>query len=46
MSKEAVVVDVYRTPIGQTGDKGVYRAITGNDLMVQMLKSIYGRNRL
>ena len=44
--REAVVVDVCRSPIGQAGDKGVYRAIAGNDLMVQVLKAIVERNKL
>ena len=45
--KEAVVVDVCRSPIGQAGDKGVFRAIAGNDLMVQVQKAIvWERNKL
>ncbi|UCH42905.1 MAG: thiolase family protein, partial [Dehalococcoidales bacterium] len=43
--KEAVVVDVFRTPIGQAGEQGVYKAIAGNDLIVQLLKAIYTRNK-
>jgi acetyl-CoA acetyltransferase family protein len=44
--KEAVIVDALRSPIGRAGDRGVYRAIGPNDLMVPVLKAIIERNKL
>jgi acetyl-CoA acetyltransferase family protein len=44
--KEAVIVDACRSPIGRAGDRGVYRAIGPNDLMVPVLNAIIERNKL
>ena len=44
--KEAVIVDACRSPIGRAGDRGVYRAIGPNDLMVPILNAIIERNKL
>jgi acetyl-CoA C-acetyltransferase len=44
--KEAVIVDACRSPIGRAGDRGVYRSITGRDLMRPALRAIVERNKL
>ena len=44
--KEAVVVDACRSPIGRAGDRGIFRAISHIDLMVQVLKALVERNKL
>ncbi|MFQ6019749.1 MAG: thiolase family protein [Dehalococcoidia bacterium] len=44
--REAVVVDMVRTPFGRAGQKGVFRDITHVELVVPLLKAIVERNRL
>jgi len=44
--REAVVVDMVRTPFGRAGEKGVFRDITHLELMVPLLKAIVERNKL
>jgi len=44
--KEAVIVDACRSPIGRAGDRGVFRTIGPNDLMVPILNAIIERNKL
>ena len=44
--KEAVIVDACRSPIGRAGDRGVFRTIGPNDLMVPVLNAIIERNKL
>jgi len=44
--REAVVVDMVRTPFGRAGEKGVFRDITHVELMVPLLKAIVERNKL
>jgi len=44
--REAVIVDACRTAIGRAGDRGVYRAIGGRDLMVTVLQAIVKRNNI
>ena len=44
--KEAVIVDACRSAIGRAGDRGVYRAIGPNDLMVPVINAIIERNKL
>ncbi|MDP2919529.1 MAG: thiolase family protein [Dehalococcoidia bacterium] len=44
--KEAVIIDACRSPIGRAGDRGVYRAISGRDLMRPVLKTVVERNKL
>ena len=44
--KEAVIVDACRSPIGRAGDRGVFRTIGPNDLMIPVLKAIIERNKL
>jgi acetyl-CoA acetyltransferase family protein len=44
--KEAVIIDACRSPIGRAGDRGVYRAISGRDLMRPVLRTIVERNKL
>ena len=46
MAKEAVIIDGCRSPIGRAGDRGVYRAISPVDLMVQVLDALVKRNNL
>ena len=44
--REAVVVDMVRTPFGRAGEKGVFRDVTHIELMVPLLKAIVERNKL
>ncbi len=44
--REAVVVDMVRTPFGRAGQRGVFRDITHVELVVPLLKSILQRNNL
>ena len=44
--REAVVVDMVRTPFGRAGEKGVFRDVTHVELMVPLLKAIVERNKL
>ena len=44
--KEAVIVDACRSAIGRAGDRGVYRAVGPNDLMVPVLNAVLERNKL
>ncbi len=42
--REAVVVDMMRTPFGRAGQRGVFRDITHVDMVVPLLKGILERN--
>ncbi len=42
--REAVIVDMVRTPFGKAGQRGVFRDITHVDLVVPLLQSILERN--
>lgn len=44
--REAVVVDMVRTPFGKAGQRGVFRDITHVELVVPLLKSVLERNRV
>ncbi|GBD13873.1 Acetyl-CoA acetyltransferase [bacterium HR24] len=44
--REAVIVDMVRTPFGRAGQKGAYRDITHVELVVPLIKAIVERNRL
>src|SRR5437899_11712808 len=44
--KEAVLVDMLRTPFGRAGQRGVFRDITHVDLVVPLLKNILDRNKI
>ncbi len=44
--REAVLVDMVRSPFGKAGQRGVFRDITHVDLVVPLLKSILERNKL
>ena len=44
--REAVVVDMVRTPFGRAGQRGVFRDITHVELVIPLLKSILERNNL
>ena len=44
--REAVVVDMVRTPFGRAGQRGVFRDITHVELVTQLLKSILERSKL
>jgi acetyl-CoA C-acetyltransferase len=44
--REAVLVDMVRTPFGKAGQRGVFRDVTHVDLVVPLLKSILERNKL
>src|SRR2546427_4782841 len=44
--REAVVVDMVRTPFGKAGRRGVFRDVTHVDLGVPLLKSILERNKV
>lgn len=44
--KEAVVVDMVRTPFGKAGQRGVFRDITHVELVVPLLKGILERNKV
>src|SRR5438093_1796197 len=44
--REAVVVDMVRTPFGRAGQRGVFRDVTHVELVVPLLKSILERNKV
>ncbi len=44
--REAVLVDMVRTPFGRAGQRGVFRDITHVDLVVPLLKQILERNKV
>jgi acetyl-CoA C-acetyltransferase len=44
--REAVIVDMVRTPFGRAGEKGIFRDVTNVELMVPLLKAIVERNKL
>ena len=44
--REAIVVDMVRTPFGRAGQKGVFRDITHVELVVPLLKAVVERSRL
>jgi acetyl-CoA acetyltransferase family protein len=44
--RDAVVVDMVRTPFGRAGEKGIFRDVTHVELMVPLLKAIVERNNL
>src|SRR5207245_11142843 len=44
--REAVVVDMVRTPFGKAGQRGVFRDVTHVELVVPLLKSILERNKV
>ncbi len=44
--KDAVVVDMVRTPFGRAGARGVFREITHIEMMVPLFKAIVERNHL
>ncbi len=44
--REAVLIDMIRTPFGKAGQRGVFRDITHVELVVPLLKAILERNRI
>jgi acetyl-CoA C-acetyltransferase len=44
--REAVLIDMVRTPFGKAGQRGVFRDVTHVDLVVPLLKSILERNKI
>lgn len=44
--REAVLIDMVRTPFGKAGQRGVFRDITHVELVVPLLKSILERNKV
>lgn len=44
--REAVLIDMVRTPFGKAGQRGVFRDITHVELVVPLLKAILERNRI
>ena len=44
--RDAVIVDMVRTPFGRAGQKGAYRDITHVELVVPLIRAIVERNRL
>ena len=44
--REAVVVDMMRTPFGKAGQRGVFRDITHVEMVVPLLKGILERNKV
>lgn len=44
--REAVLIDMIRTPFGKAGQRGVFRDITHVELVVPLLKGILERNRI
>src|SRR3990170_3305282 len=44
--REAVLVDMVRTPFGRAGQRGVFRDVTHVELVVPLLQSILERNHL
>ncbi|MDP2920702.1 MAG: thiolase family protein [Dehalococcoidia bacterium] len=45
-TKEAVIIDACRSPIGRAGDRGVFRSIGFIDMMAPVFKTIIERNKL
>src|SRR3970040_1403312 len=44
--REAVVVDMVRTPFGRAGQRGAFRDITHVELVTSLLKDVLERNKL
>jgi acetyl-CoA C-acetyltransferase len=44
--REAVLVDMVRTPFGRAGQRGVFRDITHVDLVVPLMKALLERNKV
>jgi acetyl-CoA C-acetyltransferase len=44
--REAVVIDMVRTPFGRAGQRGVFRDITHVELVTPLLRSILERNKV
>ncbi|MBI1886497.1 MAG: thiolase family protein [Chloroflexi bacterium] len=44
--RDAVVVDMVRTPFGRAGNRGVFRDISHVELVVPLIKTILERNKL
>ena len=44
--REAVLVDMVRTPFGRAGQRGVFRDITHVDLVVPLMKALLERNNV
>src|SRR4030067_425625 len=44
--REAVVVDMVRTPFGRAGQRGAFRDITHVELVTSFLKDVLERNKL
>ena len=44
--REAVLVDMVRTPFGRAGQRGVFRDITHVDLVVPLMKTLLERNNV
>jgi len=44
--REAVLVDMVRTPFGRAGQRGVFRDITHVDMVVPLLQTILERNKV
>ncbi len=44
--REAVLVDMVRTPFGKAGQRGVFRDVTHVDLVAPLLKTILDRNKV
>jgi acetyl-CoA C-acetyltransferase len=44
--REAVVVDMVRTPFGRAGQRGAFRDITHVELVISLLKDVLERNKL
>ena len=44
--REAVLVDMVRTPFGRAGQRGVFRDITHVELVIPLLKGILDRNKV
>ena len=45
-TKEAVIVDACRSPIGRAGDRGVFRSVGYTDMFVPVLTTMIARNKL
>ncbi len=45
-TREAVIVDAARSPVGRAGDRGVFKTIGFVDLFVPVLKAVIERNKL
>jgi len=44
--REAVLVDMVRTPFGRAGQRGVFRDVTHVELVVPLLKTVLERNNV